>query len=182
MWSPSGFHSESKWSPSGVQVESKWSPSGVQMDFVQNCRLKSFPDGVHVESIWNLWGRVKYRKKPDLTGLKNTTSESCTSIWCKAPVDLPLSKIDLWNAFVETLLNSCSNWSQTQAMIQFQVFKGWSNNYLSQEGFIAQTLHHKCRISAMLAPNPREIFIPWTLQILCGTSLITSGNHLKVPS
>ena len=40
------------------------------MDFVRNCRLSSFPDGVHVESrwihgvhvesIWNLWGSVKY--------------------------------------------------------------------------------------------------------------------------
>jgi hypothetical protein len=40
------------------------------MDFVQNCRLRSFSDGLHldstwthgvqVESIWNLWGRVNY--------------------------------------------------------------------------------------------------------------------------
>ena len=45
---------------SEIHVESMWSPDGVQMDFVQNCRLKSFPDGVHVESTWNLWGRVKY--------------------------------------------------------------------------------------------------------------------------
>jgi hypothetical protein len=40
------------------------------MDFVQNCRLRSFSDGLHldstwtygvqVDSIWNLWGRVNY--------------------------------------------------------------------------------------------------------------------------
>jgi hypothetical protein len=40
------------------------------MDFVQNCRLRSFSDGlhldstwtygVHLDSIWNLWGRVNY--------------------------------------------------------------------------------------------------------------------------
>ena len=32
------------------------------MDFKQKYRLKSFLDGVHVESIWNLWGSVKYRR------------------------------------------------------------------------------------------------------------------------
>ena len=52
-------------------MDSRWSPCGVQMDFKQNYRLKSFLDGVqmesrwiygvHVESIWNLWGSVKYR-------------------------------------------------------------------------------------------------------------------------
>ena len=30
------------------------------MDFKQNCRLKSLEDGVQMDSIWNLWGRVKY--------------------------------------------------------------------------------------------------------------------------
>ena len=30
------------------------------MDFIQNCRLWSFPYGVQVESTWNLWVRVKY--------------------------------------------------------------------------------------------------------------------------
>jgi type II secretory pathway component PulL len=40
------------------------------MDFIQNCRLRSFPFGVHlesrwshgvqVESTWNLWVRVNY--------------------------------------------------------------------------------------------------------------------------
>jgi len=55
---------------SGGHLDSRWSPYGLQMDFIQNCRLRSFPDGLqmdsswiyglHLESIWNLWGRVKY--------------------------------------------------------------------------------------------------------------------------
>ena len=57
-----------------LHLEATWIPGGVQMDFKQNYRLKSFLDGVqmesrwiygvHVESIWNLWGSVKYRKSP----------------------------------------------------------------------------------------------------------------------
>src|ERR1700687_5743661 len=56
--------------PSGGHLDSRWSPCGVQMDFQQKCRVKSFLDGVHLESrwiygvhlesIWNPWGRVKY--------------------------------------------------------------------------------------------------------------------------
>ena len=51
-------------------MDSRWSPCGLDMDFKQNCSLRSFQDGVqmesrwidgvHVESMWNLWGRVKY--------------------------------------------------------------------------------------------------------------------------
>ena len=58
--------------PFGGHMDSRWSPHGLQMDFKQNYGLKSFLDrvqmesrwiyGVHVESIWNLWGSVKYRK------------------------------------------------------------------------------------------------------------------------
>jgi hypothetical protein len=43
------------------------------MDFVQNCGLGSFSDGLHldstwtcgvqVDSIWNLWGRVNYTEE-----------------------------------------------------------------------------------------------------------------------
>ena len=57
--------------PFGGHLDSRWSPCGVQMDFKQNYGLKSLSDGVqmesrwihgvHVESIWNLWGSVKYR-------------------------------------------------------------------------------------------------------------------------
>ena len=65
------------------------------------------------------------------TGINTATSDSCTPIWRKAPANLASSEIDLWNAFVEKLPDSCSNWSKTQAMVQFEVFKGWSNNYLS---------------------------------------------------
>jgi hypothetical protein len=46
------------------------------MDFVQNCGLGSFSDGLHldstwtcgvqVDSIWNLWGRVNYTFFPSL--------------------------------------------------------------------------------------------------------------------
>ena len=46
-------------------MDSRWSPCGVQMDFKPNYGLKSFLDGVQMESrvqIWNLWGSVKYRK------------------------------------------------------------------------------------------------------------------------
>ena len=32
------------------------------MDFVQNCRLKSFPDGVHMESVGE--GKVQYLLTP----------------------------------------------------------------------------------------------------------------------
>ena len=47
------------------------------MDFKQNYGLKSLSDGVqmesrwihgvHVESIWNLWGSVKYRSEVQIT-------------------------------------------------------------------------------------------------------------------
>ena len=44
-----------------TRMDSRWSPCAVQMNFKHYCRLKPFPDGVHVDSIWNLWERVKYR-------------------------------------------------------------------------------------------------------------------------
>jgi hypothetical protein len=63
---------DSRWIPGGVHM----SPCGVHMDFVQNCGLGSFSDGLHldstwtcgvqVDSIWNLWGRVNYTKKRTL--------------------------------------------------------------------------------------------------------------------
>jgi hypothetical protein len=56
-----------------AHLDSRWIPGGVHMDFVQNCRLRSFSDGLHldstwvygvqVDSIWNLWGRVNYTVK-----------------------------------------------------------------------------------------------------------------------
>ena len=61
------LHLEATWIPGGVHVESRWilnkimgwslfwwSPDGVQME-------SRWIYGVHVESIWNLWGSVKYR-------------------------------------------------------------------------------------------------------------------------
>ena len=38
--------------PFGGHLDSRWSPCGVQMDFKQNYRLKSFLDGVQMESRW----------------------------------------------------------------------------------------------------------------------------------
>jgi hypothetical protein len=50
---------DSRWIPGGVHM----SPCGVHMDFVQNCGLGSFSDGLHLDSIWNLWGRVNYTEE-----------------------------------------------------------------------------------------------------------------------
>ena len=49
------------------------------MDFKQNCRLKSFLDGVHVESNWNLWGRVKYRHS--LLFVRGVVGACCCLRW-----------------------------------------------------------------------------------------------------
>ena len=57
------------------------------------------------------------------------TTEGQTPDWRRAPANLSALEIDLWNTFIEKLPESCSNWSQNQAIIQFQVFKGWSVNY-----------------------------------------------------
>ena len=106
------------------------------------------------------------------TGINAATSDSYTPIWCKAPANLSSSEIDLWNAFVEKLPDSCSNWSKTQAMIQFEVFKGWSNNYLSPGRNHSPNTPVEVRISVMLAPILKDRVIPRTLQLLCRTSLI----------
>ena len=63
------------------------------------------------------------------TGMNGGPSETGTPVWRKAPANLSSSEVDLWNSFMEKLPESCSNWTEQQAMIQFQVFKGWSNNY-----------------------------------------------------
>jgi hypothetical protein len=58
------------------------------MDFIQNCRLRSFPFGVHlesrwshgvqVESTWNLWVRVNYTIF-GLVGPPRYSLDVCTS-------------------------------------------------------------------------------------------------------
>ena len=51
-----------------------------------------------------------------------------TPDWRKAPANLSTSEIDDWNRFTKNLPESCSNWTREQAIVQFQVFKGWSAN------------------------------------------------------
>ena len=51
--------------------------------------------------------------------------------WRKAPANLSMSKIDIWNRFTKNLPKLCLNWTHEQAMLQFQVFKGWSINFPS---------------------------------------------------
>ena len=63
--------------------------------------------------------------------LASGTTEDHPPDWRKAPANLSESEIDVWNKFTKNLPESCSNWTHDQAMIQFQVFKGWSANFLS---------------------------------------------------
>jgi hypothetical protein len=57
------------------------------------------------------------------------TTADHTPDWRKAPLNLPISEINVWNKFIENLPDSCSSWTHEQTLLQFQVFKGWSANY-----------------------------------------------------
>ena len=66
-------------------MDSRWSPCGVRMDFKQNDGLKSFlDDGVQMESIWNLWGSVKYRQRVANNGQHPTNKRQMDDCECLA--------------------------------------------------------------------------------------------------
>ena len=101
--------------------------------------------------------------------------------WQKAPANLSESKIDVWNKFNKNLPESCSNWTHDQAMIQFQVFKGWSMNFLSPKKEIQLTKRDVPDVSVSSKTPVHSMDIPGHIQAIPNVGSADSLQDDPIP-